>query len=86
MASTGCLFDPRQKQSPGPGESIGTERTLTLFLIRSLDFGGWGFTEPNAPLGTPCLFVICDQMVKLVLGRVSGKTQRRLLPERSCLR
>lgn len=55
MAGTGCLFDPRQKQSPGPGESIGTEGNLTLFLIRSLGFGGWGFTQPTACLGSPCL-------------------------------
>lgn len=86
MASTGCLFDPRQKQSPGSGESIGTERNLTLFLIRSLDFGGWGFTEPKACLGSPCLFVICDQMGKVSSRKGVWQSQKEIVTREKLLK
>lgn len=59
MASTGCVFEPRQKQSPGPGESTGNEKkNLILFLSRNLDLGRWVLLSQTLVLGQPACFYL----------------------------
>jgi hypothetical protein len=58
MAINGCVFEARQKQSPGPGESTGKEKNLILFPSRNLDLGRWVLLSQKSVLGQPACFYL----------------------------